>query len=87
VEGEARQFFHQEIGEYQVIGQLWNSYIILQSQQALYYVDQHALAERIAYEEMKKAEDLSAEILLQPLKFEITQVANIPEKMEQLNQL
>ena len=47
--------FHPEIGEYQIIGQLWNSYIVMQSQDALYYVDQHALAERIAYETMKKS--------------------------------
>ncbi|MDR3169146.1 MAG: hypothetical protein LBU27_05295 [Candidatus Peribacteria bacterium] len=28
--------------------------MVLQSQNALYYIDQHALAERIAYETMKK---------------------------------
>ena len=80
-------FFHQEIGEYQVMGQLWNSYIVLQSQDALYYIDQHALAERIAFEEMKREENLNSEALLQPLKFEITQIPNLSEKIEELNQL
>ena len=37
---------------------------------------------------LKKIEkDLSSEPLLQPLKFEITQVANLEEKIEELNQL
>lgn len=47
------QLRNQEIGEYKVIGQLWNSYIIMQSADALYYIDQHALAERILFEKIK----------------------------------
>ena len=82
-----KTFFTDEIGEYQVIGQLWNSYIVLQSREALFYIDQHALAERIAFETMKKEQDLSQEPLLQPLKFEITQVPNLEEKIEELNEL
>ncbi|GHV23518.1 hypothetical protein FACS189428_7120 [Clostridia bacterium] len=45
------------------------------------------MAERIAYETMKKETDLRGEVLLQPLKFEITQIANLAEKIEELNQL
>jgi len=75
------------MGEYRVLGQAWNSYIVLQSQDALYYVDQHALAERIAFETMKKEQNLRAEVLLQPLKFQITQVPNLEEKVEALNGL
>ena len=48
-------------------------YIALQADDALYLIDQHALAERIAFEKMKIEKDLSSEPLLQPLKFEITQ--------------
>jgi DNA mismatch repair ATPase MutL len=78
------------VGTYQIIGQLRNSYIVLQSQEAFYYIDQHALAERIAYETMKSldvSKGHSGEILLQPLKFEITHIPNLPEKIEELNQL
>ena len=84
---ESKRFFNSEIWEYQVIGQLWNSYIVLQSNDALYYIDQHALAERIAFETMKKEENLNSEPLLQPLKYEITNVPNLPNKIEELNQL
>jgi DNA mismatch repair ATPase MutL len=52
---EQEQLRDKEIGEYKVIGQLWNSYILLESVDALYYIDQHALAERILFEKIKAA--------------------------------
>lgn len=85
--GNPTAFFHPEVGEYWVLWQLWNSYIILQSQDAIYYVDQHALAERLAFESMKKEQSLNSEVLLQPLKFHITQVPHLEEKIEELNSL
>lgn len=54
---------------------------------ALYLIDQHALAERIAFEKMKTSQDLTSESLLQPLKFEVTQIAHLEQKIEELNQL
>jgi len=62
-------------------------YIALQADTALYLIDQHALAERIAFEKMKTSQDLTAESLLQPLKFEVTQIAHLEQKIEELNQL
>ncbi len=84
---KSNKFFNEEIGEYKIIWQLRNSYIIIESQNALYYIDQHALAERIAFETMKKEQNLNPENLLQPLKYEITNVPNLTEKIEELNQL
>lgn len=84
---EPNRFFHEEVWEYKIIWQLWNSYIILESQDALYYIDQHALAERIAFETMKKEQNLNPEPLLQPIKYEITNVPNLPEKINELNKL
>lgn len=52
---EQEQLRDKEIGEYKVIGQLRNVYIILESTDALYYIDQHALAERILFEKIKKS--------------------------------
>lgn len=54
---------------------------------ALYLIDQHALAERIAFEKMKTSQDLTSESLLQPLKFEVTQIVHLEQKIEELNQL
>lgn len=50
---EQEQLRDKEIGEYKVIGQLWNAYILLESSDAVYYIDQHALAERILFEKIK----------------------------------
>jgi DNA mismatch repair protein MutL len=49
-----------------------NSYIVLQNQNALYMVDQHALAERIAFEKFKVdlRENLkNTQKILTPLSF------------------
>ncbi|NCU32257.1 MAG: hypothetical protein EOM23_04845, partial [Candidatus Moranbacteria bacterium] len=50
-----------------------------------YYIDQHALAERISFEKMKKNKNLDPEMLLQPLKFDITSVSNLEKKIGELN--
>lgn len=50
---EQEQLRNEEIGDYKVIGQLRNMYILLESKDALYYIDQHALAERILFEKIK----------------------------------
>ena len=39
--------------EVQVVGQLRQSYILAESTTGMYLIDQHALAERIAFETMK----------------------------------
>ncbi len=84
---EPQPFRNDEIGEYKVIGQLWNAYILLESDDAIYYIDQHALAERILFEKIKKsiAEWSSSETLLQPLILEITNIPNLDEKLEEIN--
>ena len=88
---ETPQFRHQEIGSYTIVGQIWNRYIILQSDDAVFYIDQHALAERIAFEKMKKeisdGSNLHSELLLQPLTIEIHEIPNIQEKIDAVNAL
>ncbi|MCK9466855.1 MAG: DNA mismatch repair endonuclease MutL [Candidatus Absconditabacterales bacterium] len=84
---EAKIYSNSSIGDYQIVGQLWNSYIVLQSNDAIYYIDQHALAERIAFENMKKTTNLKKELLLQPVKFNVTDIPDLQEKIAQLNEL
>jgi len=65
-------------------------YIVVQGQDSLYYIDQHALAERIAFEKLRKAaknEQLSPEPLLQPIILEVAQRADLEEKFTQLKSL
>jgi len=79
------------IGDYKVVGQLRDRYIVLQGDDGIYYIDQHALAERIAFEKMKKEitieSNLKPDILLQPLLLEIPKIANVDEKIAQINEL
>lgn len=84
---QPQRLYHPEVGDYQIIGQLRNTYILMQGQDAFFSIDQHALAERIAFEGMKQTENLTPEALLQPLKFEISLIADLSQKIEQLNQL
>lgn len=79
--------------DFKIIGQLWNSYILLEDESNLYIVDQHALAERIIFEKIKKdikkswlkpTPLLSPLILELPLHFTNSQ---IEEKIKKLNEL
>lgn len=79
-----------QLGHYHIVGQLWDMYIVVQGQDSLYYIDQHALAERIAFEKLRKAaknEQLTPEPLLQPIVLEVAQRADLEEKFEQLKVL
>lgn len=83
-----KEFFHEQLWNYQVVGQVWSRYIVLSNKDSLYYVDQHALAERIAFEKMKKsAWYVKSELLLQPLSIDIPKRWDIQEKIDQINDL
>jgi len=88
---EQEQSRDKEVGEYKVVGQLWNAYIVLEANDALYYIDQHALAERILFEKIKdwiKNTDWpSSEILLQPIMIEVTNIPNLDQKLDEINAL
>ncbi len=83
-----QSYFHEQLWTYQVVGQVWNRYIVVSNQDSLYYIDQHALAERIAFEKMKKtAWYVKSELLLQPLTVDIPQRWDIEQKIDQINSL
>jgi DNA mismatch repair protein MutL len=59
--------------QWRIIGQLRDMYIMLEDNDFLYFADQHALAERIAYERMKKyVHTTSWHQLLQPVSIDIS---------------
>ena len=45
----------RRLTDYRVIGQIWNTYVIVECADRLYLIDQHAAHERINFERMKKA--------------------------------
>lgn len=88
-QAEQEQLRDKEIGEYKVIGQLRNSYILVESADSLFYIDQHALAERILFDKIRKGvkEGQQSEILLQPITIEITNIPDLDQKLDQINML
>ncbi len=70
-----------------LVGQLWQMYVMLENEQYIYLVDQHALAERIAFEKMKqevKLHGFQSEILLQPLTVSYPADIEIEDLLPQL---
>lgn len=47
----SRELFFNEL---KIIGQLWSEYLLCQRQDEFYIIDQHAAAERVAFEKLKK---------------------------------
>ncbi|UFX82588.1 DNA mismatch repair endonuclease MutL [Candidatus Absconditicoccus praedator] len=78
------------IGDMKVIGQIWDSYIIVQLENELYLVDQHAVAERITFEKMKndmQENKLNPEIIMHPISIDIPQNLDIHPQIEKLNNI
>jgi len=70
----------------QIIWQLFDSYILFSKWDDFYIVDQHAVAERIIFEKMRKEYNKGDITLLSiPLTFEITN--KIDEKLEKLKEI
>jgi len=68
------------LGEFRIIGQLNKTYILIESNNGMIIVDQHAAEERVNYEKlMNELKDgaVTSQELLQPLTFELS-----PEEMQ-----
>lgn len=75
---------------FQILWQIWDSYIVIQSDDGIYFVDQHAIAERIAFENMRKDIEknwLKSWILLNPLTIWISKNLVIEDKILLLQKL
>lgn len=68
---EAKPFFHH----YKIIGQVFRTYWIVEQEESLYLIDQHAAHERILYEELMgrfQAEQVVSQRMLTPLMLHLT---------------
>lgn len=78
------------ITDYRIIGQLFSTFILIESGNAAYIIDQHAAAERILYERLY-SEYIAGEIAIQPMlipyifSVNASETAIITEKLEELN--
>ena len=63
------------VKSYKIIGQLFKTYWIIEQEDNMYIIDQHAACEKILYEDLKKAYEsktINSQILLEPIVFEVT---------------
>ncbi len=74
---------------FQIIGQIFDSYILAQKEDKFIIIDQHAVAERIIFEKMRKdlANNQNNSILLTPITKEIKKTPWLEEKFEKLQNL
>ncbi|RKD75306.1 DNA mismatch repair protein MutL [Sinobaca qinghaiensis] len=90
-ENGAGLYRHRELLELEPIGQLHGTYLLTQSRDGMYIIDQHAAQERIFYEFFReKIGSVNGEMqdLLIPLTFEVTSqekmvITNSREELEQ----
>ena len=63
-------------GEFKNIFQLFNKYIVIEFDQQLWMIDQHAGAERITYEKLLKSDKLEVQNILVPIDIIINDLEN-----------
>ncbi|HDQ23076.1 MAG TPA: DNA mismatch repair endonuclease MutL [Candidatus Uhrbacteria bacterium] len=69
----------KQIGDWRLLGQIHNSYLLVEAPQGILIIDQHAAAERILYEKFKKSyktEKIKSQRLLLPLNLELSASEN-----------
>lgn len=72
---EEQEILSQEDIIYKYVGQVFDTYIIIQIKEKMYIIDQHAAHERLLYEEIKKeyySKDKQSQLLLIPILVELT---------------
>jgi len=71
---------------FKVIGQLFNTYIIIENPEGLQIVDQHIAHERVIYEKLKSSQNFASQLLLTsiPVELEPTQISGLEENRELL---
>ena len=67
-EAEQVELIMPKAPDWRMVGELYNSYIIVEQGEEAYLIDKHAAHERILFEKLKEnQEKISAQVLLQPI--------------------
>jgi len=77
---------HEQYPMGSAIAQIYNTYIISQSKEAIFIIDQHAVHERIVYEQMKEKE-IKRQILLLPEVVKLDDISMVLENIDELEKL
>lgn len=73
---EERTPKHRFFNHYKIIGQIFNTYWIVEQDDKMYMIDQHAAHERVLYEELTEkmqSGESTSQILLQPIAVNLTE--------------
>lgn len=79
------KYQNAKIPNYQILGQLRDMYIVVQHADSIWYVDQHALAERIAFEKFRtqiEQHRWSSQTLLHPITITVPHTADSAKRKE-----
>lgn len=70
----ARSLTEENVPEYKILGEAFNSYIIVETEGKLLMIDKHAAHERILFEDMKRnaSEGRSSQMLMLPLEIALS---------------
>ena len=88
-EAEEPPIVEQKKIEYTIVGEVFNSYIIVQVEEKMLIIDKHAAHERIIFEQLKKnmySQEVSSQLLMLPIDVMLMsdEVATIEEYREEL---
>ncbi|CAH2213614.1 DNA mismatch repair endonuclease MutL [Tepidibacter aestuarii] len=69
------EYYNEKLNDLNIVGTIFNTYIICQSKESIFLIDQHAAHERVVYEDYLakfKTENISSQILLKPMIMELS---------------
>lgn len=62
-----------EVPDFKVVGEAFKTYIIVEIDKDLYFIDKHAAHERMNYEKLKNSTQISSQVLLSPVTVKLSQ--------------
>lgn len=63
----------QDIPDFKVVGEAFKTYIIVEIDKDLYFIDKHAAHERMNFEKLKSNTDISSQVLISPVTVKLSQ--------------
>ena len=62
-----------EIPEYRLVGEIFATYAVVETGETVFLLDKHAAHERIIYEKLRKSNKKHSQMILEPLKLELSE--------------
>ena len=66
-EAYENKLINDEEKQFTLIGEIFKTYIVVQKEQSVFFIDKHAAHERIIYEKLKREKKLDSQLLVSPV--------------------